>query len=84
MKFRNELEEALEAAHDRRRNILLDSVTKEERLLQGNMILEEEVLETRKRAEDELLNAKQLAHNAKQEADRLTSVNQLLQSEVDR
>ena len=59
-------------------------MTKEERLLQGNMILEEEVLETRKRAEDELLNAKQLAHNAKQESDRLTSVNQLLQSEVDR
>ena len=48
------------------------------------MILEEEVQETRKRAEDELLNAKQLAHNAKQEAERLTSVNQLLQSEVDR
>ena len=64
-KNRNELEEALEAAHDRRRNLLLDSVTKEERLLQGNMILEEEVQETRKRVEDELLNAKQLAHNAK-------------------
>jgi len=81
---KNELEEALEAAHDRRRNLLLDSVTKEERLLQGNMILEEEVQETRKRVEDELLNAKQLAHNAKQENERLTSVNQLLQSEVDR
>lgn len=82
--FRNELEDALEAAHDRRRNLLLDSVNKEERLLQGNMMLEEEVLVTKKRAEDELLNAKQLSHNAKQEIERLTQVNQLLQADVDR
>merc|ERR1712131_539609 len=81
---KNELEDALEAAHDRRRNLLLDSVNKEERLLQGNMMLEEEVLVTKKRAEDELLNAKQLSHNAKQEIERLTQVNQLLQADVDR
>lgn len=81
---KNELEDALEAAHDRRRNLLLDSVNKEERLLQGNMMLEEEVLVTKKRAEDELLNAKQLSHNAKQEVERLTQVNQLLQADVDR
>ena len=48
------------------------------------MMLEEEVLVTKKRAEDELLNAKQLSHNAKQEIERLTQINQLLQADVDR
>ena len=82
--IRNELEDALEAAHDRRRLQMLDSVCKEETLLQGNMILEEEFSKSRKKVEDELVTAKQQSHNAKQEIDRLTQVNQVIQADLDR
>jgi hypothetical protein len=83
-KFRTELEEALEAAHDRRRIQMLDSVCKEESLLQGNMLLEEEFSKNRKKVEDELTTAKQQSHNAKQEIERLTQLNQVFQADVEK
>ena len=82
--FRNELENALEAAHDKRRIQMLDSVCKEESLLQGNMLMEEEFTKNRKKVEDELVTAKQQSHNAKQEIERLTQVNQVIQVDLDR
>ena len=82
--FRNELEDALETAHDRRRLQMLDSVCKEETLLQGNMILEQEFSNRRKIVEDELITAKQQSHNAKQEIERLTQLNKVLQFDLDR
>ena len=48
------------------------------------MMLEEAKLNAEVKLNAEMLNAKQISHNAKQEVDRLTSVNQILQADVDR
>ena len=47
-------------------------------------MLEEAKINAEVKLNAEMLNAKQISHNAKQEVDRLTSVNQILQADVDR
>ncbi|CAG5086158.1 Oidioi.mRNA.OKI2018_I69.PAR.g11125.t1.cds [Oikopleura dioica] len=79
-----ELEQILESAHDNRRNQMLTSIVNEETLLQGTMALEDKLQNELKRARDELSTARQQNHNDRQEVERLTKVNNILNSDLER
>lgn len=80
----SELEAILESAHDNRRNQMLTSIVNEETLLQGTMLLEDKLQNELKKAKDELSTARQQNHNDRQEVERLTKVNNILNADLER
>lgn len=80
----SELEHILESAHDNRRNQMLNSIVNEETLLQGTMLLEDKLQNELKKAKDELSTARQQNHNDRQEVERLSKVNNILNADLER